>query len=170
MLKELINERRSIRKYEEKKVDHEKIEEILSYAVLGPVYGGTRNVEFILVEDKEKLEELSQMQKFGTLYIKDLPALVIILNQDSKYWIEEASIAAAYLQLLAQEEGLNTSFIDVRDGKTKDGEDYQKYFRQMFNIPKDKNILAMIPLGYGHERVRKREAVEIKSKLHYEKY
>ena len=67
MLKDTILKRRSVRKYKDKEVDKEKLEELLMYASMGPSNGNSHPVEFIVVDDKEKIEELSNMDSFATL-------------------------------------------------------------------------------------------------------
>ena len=104
MLKDIILKRRSVRKYKDKEVDREKLEELLMYASMGPSNGNSHPVEFIVVDDKEKIEELSNMDSFATLYLKEAPLIVIVIaNTDiCKTWVEEASLTAAYLQLLLE--------------------------------------------------------------------
>lgn len=171
MLKDIILDRRSIRKYEDKKIDKELIEEILMYSLMGPSYGNARPIEFIVVEDKETLNKLAGIETFGTKYIKDAPTVIIIIanTEISTTWVEEGSIAASYLQLLAQENGLSTSWINLKDGTTSDDEDIQEFTHKLFKLPEKFKTLCMIPVGYGKEKVRKRDEFDISTKVHYEK-
>ena len=56
LLKDIILKRRTVRKYKDKEVDREKIEELLMYASMGPSNGNSNPVEFIIVDDKNKIE------------------------------------------------------------------------------------------------------------------
>ncbi|MBP2025867.1 nitroreductase family protein [Peptoniphilus stercorisuis] len=172
MLKEIINSRRSVRKFKEDKVDHELLEELLKYSLMGPSYGNARPVQFVIVEDQETLNTLSNIETFGTKYIADAPAVIIIMaDRDlSETWVEECSIAASYFQLLAQEAGLNTSWANLKEGTTKDGVEIQQFARELFNLPKNMSTLCMIPVGYGNDKIRKRVDFDPSPKIHYNKY
>lgn len=172
MLKEIINNRRSVRKFKNEKIDHEKLEELLKYSLIGPSYGNSRPVQFIVVEDQDTLNTLSNIETFGTKYLADVPAVVVIFadRELSETWVEECSIAASYLQLLAQEEGFNTSWVNLKDGETKDGVQIQKFARDLFNLPANMSTLCMIPIGFGDEKARKRVDFNASPKIHYEKF
>lgn len=172
MLDEIIKDRRTIRKFEDKPVPREILEEILQYSLMGPSYGNARPVQFLVVEDKEKLKALSEIETFGTKYIADVPEVILIMadTEISQTWVEECSIAASYLQLLAQEKGLNTSWVNLKSGETNDGVEIQTFLRTLFEIPKNFSTLCMIPIGYGSEKVRKRDEFDVSSKVHYEKF
>ena len=172
MLKEIINSRRSVRKYKPEAIDHEMLEDILKYSLMGPSYGNARPVQFIVVEDKDTLSTLSKIETFGTKYIADVPAVIVVCadREISQTWVEECSIAASYLQLLAQEAGLNTSWVNLKDGETKEGVPIQKFARELFNLPPNMSTLCMIPIGYGDDKLRKRVDFDASPKIHYEKY
>ena len=57
---EAIFNRRSIRKYEEKPVEKEKIEKLLRAAMQAPSAANQQPWEFIVVEDKTGLKKLSE--------------------------------------------------------------------------------------------------------------
>lgn len=172
MVQEIILQRRSIRKYTEEKVDKSELEEMLMHALMGPSNANARPVQFVVVEDKESLKKLAGVEKFGTTYIKDAPLVVIVIadTEASPTWVEEGAIAGAYLQLLAEEKGYSTCWINLREGKTPEGIEMQEFVKEEFAIPKKFGVLCMIPMGKKDERVRKREKFEIGEKVHYEKF
>ncbi|EFI41948.1 MULTISPECIES: nitroreductase family protein [Peptoniphilus] len=172
MLKDTILERRSIRKYKDEKVDRETLEEILMYSLMGPSYANSHPVQFLIIEDKESLKKLSEIETFGTRYIAEVPQVILILvdRELAPTWIEEGSVVASYLQLLAQENGLNTCWVDLKEGKTSKGDEIQAFLRELFDIPKKFSSLCMIPIGYGNEKVKKREKFDIATKIHNEKF
>lgn len=172
MIEELIESRRSIRKFKEEVPSMELIEEILSLSTMGPSYAASRAVEFVIVEEKENLKKLADMELFGTSYLKDAPVAILVMTNSStaRYWIEECAIVSSYIGLVAEDKGLSTCWVNVRSGETQDGRDYQEFFKEEFNIPKDYSVLTIIPMGIRDERVRKREIIDIKSKIHLEKF
>ena len=172
MLKDIIFERRTTRKFKEDKIDHELLNEILKYSLMGPSYGNSKPVEFIIVEDKNTLSTLSNIETFGTDFIADCPSVIVVMadTELSQTWVEECSIAASYIQLLAQEAGLNTAWINLKDGDTRDNIPMQDFTRSLFNLPKNYSTLCMIPIGYGNDKKRKRVDFDPSDKIHIEKY
>lgn len=53
---ELIKSRRSIRRYQDKAVEQEKLDAILKSALMAPSSRGRRPWEFIVVNDREKIK------------------------------------------------------------------------------------------------------------------
>lgn len=172
MLKDTILKRRSVRKYKDKEVDKEKLEELLMYASMGPSNGNSHPVEFIVVDDKEKIEELSNMDSFATLYLKEAPVVVIVIanTEICKTWVEETSLTADYLQLLLEEEGLSSSWINVKEGKTAGKISYEEYFAENFGIKKPYRAQCLIPIGYKKSGTKDHEEFDISSKVHYNKF
>ena len=172
MIEEIIKSRRSIRKYKAEVPSMETIEEILSLSILGPSYASSRPVEFLLVTEKENLKKLADMEMFGTQYLKDAPMCILVMTKADtvRNWVEECAIVSSYIGLCAVDKGLSTCWVNVREGETQDGRDYQEFFKEEFGVPKDHKVLTIIPIGTGDERVRRREEIDIKSKIHMEKY
>lgn len=172
MLKDIILKRRTTRAYKEDKVDRELILDILKHSLMGPSYANAHPVNFVLIEDKDSLKKLSEIEKFGTRYIADVPCGVLVMadTEITKVWVEECSIVASYLGLLAQEAGLNTSWVDLKEGNTQKGVEIQTYLRDEFNIPENFKTLCFIPIGYGNERHKKRGDFDISDKVHIEKF
>jgi len=62
MLYDLLKSRRSIRKFQNKEVEKEKIDIILKSALMAPSSRSRRPWEFIAVTDKEKLESFQRSE------------------------------------------------------------------------------------------------------------
>ena len=76
---EAIKIRRSIRTYINKKVEEEKIEEILRAAMQAPSSKGACPWEFVVVDDNEVLEKLSKCQHRAR-HIKDANICIVVLE------------------------------------------------------------------------------------------
>ena len=101
---ELLRKRRSIRKYQNKEVEKDKIEQLIKAALLSP---SSRNIcpwEFIVVNEKEKLIKLSQTKEHGSVFLKDASCAIVVLGDSAKsdVWIEDASIASIFTHLMAE--------------------------------------------------------------------
>jgi len=71
-----IFERVSIRKYQDKPVEKEKIEQILKAAMAAPSAGNQQPWEFYVVTDKEKIKALSECSPYSGC-AKDAPAVLV---------------------------------------------------------------------------------------------
>ena len=78
-----IKERRSIRKFQDKKVPHEVIEEIVNVAAYAPSWKNTQIARYIVVEDPEKIAAIATEDcTLGFTYniktMANAPALVLL--------------------------------------------------------------------------------------------
>ncbi|MFY9175801.1 MAG: nitroreductase family protein [Caldicoprobacterales bacterium] len=153
MLLDLLKQRRSIRKYEDKAVEKEKLDVILKSALLSPSSRGIRPWEFVVVTDKKVLEKLSQCKAHGSQFLKDAPLGIVVIadTQASDVWIEDVSIASTIIQLSAQSLGLGSCWIQVRNRKTSDNQSSEDYIRQFLNIPEKYSVDNIIAIGYPAE-------------------
>ncbi|MBO6129636.1 MAG: nitroreductase family protein [Pseudobutyrivibrio sp.] len=71
-----IFERVSIRKYQDKPVEKEKIEQILKAAMAAPSAGNQQPWEFYVVTNKEKIKALSECSPYSGC-AKDAPAVLV---------------------------------------------------------------------------------------------
>lgn len=147
---ELLRKRRSIRKYTPRKVQKEKIIKIIQAGLLSPSSKNSKPWEFIIVEDKDKLEKLS-FTKAGAAFLKNADLGIVVLGNSelSDVWIEDASIASALMHITAESEGLGSCWIQVRNRKYNDNITSEDYVRQILNIPSNINVLSMISIGYA---------------------
>src|SRR5690554_2539670 len=100
---ELIKKRRSIRKYTTQVIEQEKKDLLIKSALLAPTSKRSNSSSFILIEDKKVLEELSKSRPHGSQFLAGASLAIVVLGNPEKsdVWVEDASIAATYIQLQA---------------------------------------------------------------------
>ncbi len=89
-------------------------------------------------------------------------------------WIEDCSVVATYIYLEATNQGLGTCWTQIRQGERNDGRSAEDYIKEMLNLPKDRRILCIMPLGYSQD-VKSTHTVEDKKleeleKVHLEEW
>jgi nitroreductase len=150
---EVIKKRRSIREYESKRVEDEKLKKILNEAArLAPSAKNIQPWKIIVVEDdnlKQKLVEAAKGQKFlaQAYYV-----LVVCVNEKECYqehgdymssFAVDGAILMDHLILAATDLGLGSCWIaKFNEEKVKDS----------LNIPTDYRVIALTPLGYPAEK------------------
>lgn len=167
--KEMVKKRRSMRKYkQDQKMDDEALMELFTYASMGPSKSNAHPVEFLVVEDPEKKKALAELKRFGTKYLADAPQIIVVMGNDTSEptWIEEATIASAYLGLLLHSEGYASSWINIREQTNSKGESSEEIVKKLFNIPENYGILCLIPFGISDEWIPSRKYFDVSSKVH----
>lgn len=151
---DLLRKRRSIRKYENKKIEAEKIEVLREALVRSPSSRGINPWEFILVDDKELLKKLSKAKEHGSEFLEDAALGIVVCGDErrSDVWVEDCSIASILAQMAAQAIGLGSCWIQIRNRMHTKGITSEEYIQKLFNIPKHVKVESIISLGYPAER------------------
>jgi len=153
---ELLINRRSIRKYTDQPVDAQDVRLIMEAALMGPSSKSLRPWQFVVVEDKEMLARLGQCKPNYATSIANAPLAVVVTADMTKSdaWIEDASIAAVFMQLQAADLGLGSCWVEVRDRYGADGEPAEEYVREALGIPEEFGVLCIVSFGYKNEQRR----------------
>ena len=173
MLSEILKSRRSIRKFQNKEIEKEKIDIILKSALLSPSSRAIRPWEFIAVTGSELLRQLSLCREPGPKFLAGAPlAIVVIADKDSSdVWIEDTSIASAIIQLTVQDLGLGSCWIQVRERFHTEQERAEEYIQKVLGIPEQYSVECIIAIGYPAEEKKPYEEDNLLyQKLHYNKF
>ncbi len=150
---EAVKKRRSVRVFQEKNVEEEKLEKILEAANSAPSAGDLQAYEIIIVRD-EKRKQLLASAALGQDFIAEAPvALVVLADPPRSAWkygkrgselysIQDATIAGAYIQLAAVALGLSTTWVGALDDEE---------VKKIVGAPVEAKPVAIIPLGYAGE-------------------
>lgn len=147
---EAIKNRRSIRKYQERDIEEEKLERILEAARLAPSARNRQEWRFIIVKDKTKREELVKEASPHQLFMLQAPIIIVAYVLDKDYIMRcgvpahyiDVAIALTHIHLQAVEEGLGTCWI---------GSFYQDKVKKVLNLPEEAEIIQLMTLGYPDE-------------------
>lgn len=148
--RDLIQKRRSIRKFTDKIIPPEDVATIMRAALMSPSSKNTTPWQFVLVEDKEALKQLSLCKKHGSKPIEGCALAVVVIADPiaSSVWIEDASIASLMIQLQAEDLGLGSCWIQIREREALDGSSAEDYVRSLLEIPIQMQVLSIIAIGY----------------------
>ena len=172
MIRLMLN-RRSIRKYKRQSVEKDKVDRILTAGLLAPSSRNRKPWEFIVIDDPGDLFDLSQAKAQGSSFVKDAPVAIIVIadKEKSDVCVEDASIAATYMQLEGERLDLGSCWVQIRGRETQGGKTSEGYIRKMFAIPEHYLIEAIITFGYKGEGKEPHNLEEVESaKVHFHKY
>lgn len=145
----LLIRRRSIRKFSEELLSPDEIRIIIEAALLSPTSKNRHSWEFIAVEEKENLAKLSACKPGSALFIADAVLAVVVLGNPlvSDAWVEDASIAAINMQLQAEELGIGSCWVQVRNRNYSDRVSAGEYINELLEIPMPLEVLCVIAFG-----------------------
>lgn len=148
--------RHSIRKYTSEPLEAEDVQLILEAALLAPTSKSSRSWQFVVVDDRDMLARLAECKPAGAAPIARCPMSVVVLGDPAKSdpWIEDASIAAEFMQLQAADLGLGSCWIQVRGRQTADGLWSEDYVRRLLEIPEELQVLCIMTFGHKDEERR----------------
>jgi nitroreductase len=164
-----IMERRSIRKFLNKPVEKEKIEQLLRAAMQAPSAGNQQPWEFIVVEDRQALDRLSQMSPYSKPVAGSAVTLVLLANESRltipTAWQQDLGAATENLLLEAVHLGLGAVWLGV---STSDAS--VAFIRKLYGLPDGIKPFGLVAAGYPDGQ--KNEFVDRyrPEKVHYEKY
>lgn len=105
-----------------------------------------------MVEDQELLEKLS-VAKVGAQSLKGATLGIVVCAdpQKSDVWVEDTSIASIMIQMQAQDLGLGSCWIQIRERNYQDGISAGDYLKKLLGIPEHLQVGSIISLGYPAE-------------------
>lgn len=151
---EAIKKRRSIREYETREVEREKLKRVLNAARLAPSAKNIQPWRVIVVEDKGLREELAKAA-YGQKYLSQAPYVIVICVNEKECYQEhgdymtsfavDGAIFTDHLTLAACAEGLGTCWIAKFN---------ERKIKELLKVPEPYRIVVMTPLGYPAEEGR----------------
>ena len=160
-----IFSRISVRKYESKPVEKDKIEKILKAAMAAPSAGNQQPWEFYVVTDKVKIKALSQCSPDSGCAANAPVILVPCYKTEGLMFPEfdtiDLSIATENAWLEITSIGLGGVWLAVAPV-----EDRMEKVIETLNIPENLKPFALLPFGYPAESRQQQDRYD-ESRVHY---
>lgn len=152
---QLVQKRRSMRKFTDEKVSREDLNMLLRAALMAPSSKGLHPWQFVVVEDSELLSQLSCCKAQGSEFLAGAPMAIVVMADPavSDVWIEDASVATTLLLLQAEDLGLGSCWIQIRERKDTEGKDAEDNVHRILSIDRGLRVLSIVAVGHkGMER------------------
>jgi len=169
----LIKNRRSVRKFTDRQLTPEQVEMILRAALMAPTSNHRNPWQFVVVEDKEMLAKLASCKENGSAFIAGCTLAVVVAANfmESDMWMEDATIAAAYMQLQAEDLGLGSCWCQIHGRYTESEVDSEQYVRNLLNMPYQLGVLCIIGFGYKADALKPHDETQLPwEKIHLDKF
>ena len=159
-----IFSRVSIRKYQDKPVEKEKIEAILRAAMQAPSAANQQPWEFYVVTNKEKLEELSKVHPYAGM-TKNAPAAIVSVYRKEcalpEYAQIDLAISMENLWLETNAQGLGGVWLGIAPM-----EERMQAVEKILDLPDTVRAFAQFPFGYPAEERKQQDRFDAK-RIHY---
>lgn len=167
MFNQLIEQRRSIRKFKKTPIEREQIEQLIEAALRSPSSRSFNPWRFIVVDKPDLLEKLSTAKPHGSSFLANAPLGIVVCADPSTsdVFVEDASIASIFIHLAAHALGLGSCWIQIRKRDHDPVKSADAYIKDLLGIPDKIMIESIIAIGYPDE-VKKGHAKET---LEYDK-
>jgi nitroreductase len=141
-----IQTRQSIRAYEPREVEKEKLVKVLDAGRLSPSAGNRQERRFVVVSDSRKRKALSEAAN-NQSFIAEASLVIAACSVETEYIMKcgqpaypiDVAIAVDHMTLQAVEEGLGTCWIGAFD---------EKKVKEILNIPDSVRVVQLLTLGY----------------------
>jgi nitroreductase len=157
LLKELVEKRMSVRKYQPTKIPRKIIEYCLEAARLAPSACNSQPWSFIVADNDPVRTNLARAAFSGIYALNDFaaqaPVLIAVLSERSRFtaalggWFRgiqynlvDIGIACAFLSLAAEAQGLGSCLLGWFD---------EKAVKNVLGLPRNAKVDIMISMGYS---------------------
>lgn len=154
---EVIEKRHSVRKYSDRPVEKEILDAIVKMAGTAPSSRNSKSSAFLIVEDRDTLDALSQMRDYGSALLKGAQAAIVVLGDESKtdLWVDNCAISATFIQLAVTAMDLVSCWVHINGRPCmKDQPDRAKaedYVKNLLGIRDGFRPYCAIAVGYPAE-------------------
>jgi len=166
---EEIFTRRSIRKFKDQVIEPEKIDKLLRAAMQAPSAANQQPWEFIVVQDKAMLEQVSQASPYAKPVAGSAVTFVLLADKNAlkipTAWEQDLGAAAENLLLEAVHLGLGGVWLGVATSDT-----VMENVSRLFQLPEQLKPFALISVGYPDEQKNQFIDRYNAEKVHYEKW
>ncbi len=166
---EIIFKRRSIRKYEERPVEREKLVSLLQVGMAAPTASNNQPWEFVVVDDAAVMEQFRTRMRYGSY---NAPAAIVVCHnpdigkaqRSNRFWQQDCSAAVENILIAALGLDLGTVWLGVYPN-----EETVSIVREIVKLPEQIIPMAVLYIGYPAEVKDARTQYE-ERRVHWQQY
>ena len=154
---EVVEKRKSVRKYSDRPVERELLDAIVRVAQTAPSSRNSKSSAFLIVEDRDMLDALSQMRDYGSGLLAGAQAAIVVMGDETKtdLWVDNCAISATFIQLAVTAMDLVSCWVHCNGRPCKrnelDGAKAPDYVRELLGLKDGMNPYCVIAIGYPEE-------------------
>lgn len=172
---ELVSSRRSVRRFSDKPVEHEKMLKILEAVRQSPSWSNLQCWRAVMVRDRELKNRISELSNVESYFaprgyhsnparkgLAEAPVVIVLCADPSRsgllweqpYYMADTGIASENLMLAVHALGLGTVFVGVF---------HEPEIKKLLHVPAHIRIVGLFPVGYPldkQSRGRERKSLD----------
>jgi nitroreductase len=165
---QLINDRRSMRKFSTKPVEIDKINTIYEAINRAPSAGNLQSYEVYIVRSEEMRKQLVKAAH-DQQFLAEAPLVIVFCTHPGRaveryaqrgtslYCIQDATIACTFAMLAAKALGLDSVWVGAFN---------EEQVSSILQIPEEQRPIAMLPIGYAGKEPLARPRRAISELIH----
>ena len=146
---EAIEKRRSIRRYQDREIEEDKLRRVLEAGRLAPSASNMQEWKYVVVRDKELREKMAAAAR-GQSFVGEAAAVIVgcairtdrVMSGGQQAYPIDLAISMDHMTLAAVEEGLGTCWI---------GAFSEPEVKKLLGIPEEVRVICLLPIGYPAE-------------------
>ncbi|MBN1947447.1 MAG: nitroreductase family protein [Bradymonadales bacterium] len=145
---EAIYARRSIRRFTDRQVSPELVEELLKAAMAAPTARNSKPWHFVVVQDRSLLDELVRLHPYGEM-LSEAPLAVLVvadLQINTDLWVQDCSAATENILVAATALGLGSCWLGMYPRAERTGP-----IGKLLHVPDRMEIVSLLAIGYPGE-------------------
>ncbi len=175
---DIISRRRSIRRFQDKPVEPEKLEKIFEAAMMAPSWGNLQCWELVVVqaeEDKKTLAGLLSKKNPATKCTEMAPVIIAVCGAPLKSGYYNNQQVTRYSQWFLYDLGLISQNICLKGcelglGSVIVGAFDHKAAEELLKIPSGYELVSLIPLGYPDHAPSAPKRRAVSEFVHYDRF
>ncbi len=151
---QVIEKRKTFRKYSQQPVERELLDAIVNVAKTAPSSRNTKSTAFMIIEDRDTLDALSQMRDYGAAPLKGAQAAILVMGDTTKtdLWVDNCAISATFIQLAVTAMDLVSCWVHINDRlvfkDNPDGPRSHQYVAELLGIKDGLWPYCVVAIGY----------------------
>ena len=159
----VIAARCSVRRFADRRVPTEAIEQIIDAARRAPTARNVQPWAFVVVTDADTRRWIADTTDHGK-FIAEAPACVVVLCADTKYYLEDGCAAVENLMLAATALGVGSCWV------AGDKKAYAAKIVSKVGAGQEMKLVALVALGYAADKAEPTPKRPLDDVLHWEKW
>lgn len=142
---QVIKTRRTIRKYINKPIPDNILEDILDCARLAPSANNRQPWLFVVIKNDSLKRQIAEITDYGK-FIKDAYCCIAVFCEDTKYYLEDGCAATENILLAAWCYKIGSCWI------AGDKKHYADKVRELLKIENKYKLVSLVSLGYPEKK------------------
>lgn len=148
---EYIINRRSIRKFTDRKIDDELIKTLIETSMYAPSAVNSQPWHFVVVDSRQVMEKIMEIHPYADMFRTASHGIIVCgdekLQHGDGYWVVDCGAATQNLLLAAHAMGLGSCWVGIHPRKER-----KEAFSRLLELPLHVKPFALVALGYPDEK------------------